>query len=161
MTTDQPPPLPQISFQPYLLRSIYEWIADNGFTPYIDVDTTWRGTIVPKKYLEAGNVVLNVSVSAVRNLRIGNDAMEFDTKFGATIFHIYLPIGAIRSIFARENNCGITFAKEMREQKIAFLDGTPLAPQMPKQGDSKTESTETSKPRPQLRVIKSSKKKKS
>ena len=141
-------PKPSISFQPYLLRAMYEWIADNGFTPHIDVDTKWKGVVVPKKFIDEGKVILNISSLAVQNLRIGNDAAEFKTKFGNMIYHIYLPIGSIRSIFARENNCGTIFSPELRAQQVALDGGPAMTPPKP------------SKAKPKLRVITSKKKSK-
>lgn len=35
------------SHRPYLLRALYEWIADNGMTPHLLVDATRSGVRVP------------------------------------------------------------------------------------------------------------------
>ena len=35
------------SSKPYLLRALYEWILDNDTTPYILVDATYEGIVIP------------------------------------------------------------------------------------------------------------------
>ena len=36
----------EISTKPYMLRAIYEWCTDNGFTPYVAVAVD-EGLLVP------------------------------------------------------------------------------------------------------------------
>src|SRR5574343_293454 len=74
-------PSPSISTRPYLLRALYEWCADNGFTPFIAVavDAT---VAVPVEYVKDGEIVLNISMDATSGLQIGNDAIEFKGRFG-------------------------------------------------------------------------------
>lgn len=140
------------SFQPYLLRAMYEWISDNGLSPYIDVDLTWKGVVVPAQYVANSSIIFNISAFAIKNLRMGNDAVEFDARFGGLIFHIYLPIGAIKGIFANENSCGTTFPMEMREQHAALYSQPISSTHIPETKKS------TSATKPKLRVIKSAKK---
>jgi stringent starvation protein B len=139
------------SFQPYLLRAMYEWISDNGFTPFIDVDLTWKGIVVPAQYAKNDSLVFNISALAIKNLRMGNDAIEFDARFGGLIFHIYLPVGAIKGIFANENSCGTTFPMEMREQHAASFNSTTSSA-------TGIQKSKTDSAKPKLRVIKSTKK---
>ena len=80
------------SSRPYLIRAIYEWIADNGFTPYAIVNAEKSGVIVPSKHVKNGKIVLNISAIAVKNLRIGNDAMEMQARFSGALQHIYVPV---------------------------------------------------------------------
>ncbi|NDF45174.1 MAG: ClpXP protease specificity-enhancing factor, partial [Betaproteobacteria bacterium] len=51
------------STRPYLLRALYEWCTDNGYTPYVAVlvDDTVQ---VPQEYVKNGEIVLNVSYDA-------------------------------------------------------------------------------------------------
>ena len=93
---------------PYLIRAIYEWCCDNGLTPYIavKVDETTR---VPTEYVKNGEIVLNVSANATRNLKIGNDLIQFSARFGGSSREISVPISAVAGIFAKETGHGLAF----------------------------------------------------
>ena len=56
------------SNRPYLIRAMYEWICDNGMTPYLLVDAGQRGVQVPPQAIKDGRVVLNVASRAVAQL---------------------------------------------------------------------------------------------
>ncbi len=96
------------STKPYLLRAIYEWCTDAGFTPYVAVavDETVR---VPVEFVKNGEIVLNVSALATNRLKIGNDAVEFQARFGGVPRDVYVPIGRVIAIYARENGQGMAF----------------------------------------------------
>jgi len=98
--------------RPYLIRGLYEWIADNNLTSYIAVNSQFPNVVVPQKYVKDGKIVLNISQRAVHNLRIGSDAIEFDARFSGKLFHIYLPIPSITAIFAQETSQGMTFSSK-------------------------------------------------
>ena len=72
------------SHRPYLLRALYEWIADNGMTPHLLVDATRPGVRVPPHTVKEGRVVLNVAERAVARLQMDNDAVTLieDTTLG-------------------------------------------------------------------------------
>lgn len=99
---------PSISTRPYLLRALYEWCADNGFTPFIAVavDAT---VAVPVEYVKDGEIVLNISMDATSGLQIGNDAIEFKGRFGGVARDIFVPVGRVLAIYARENGQGMAF----------------------------------------------------
>jgi stringent starvation protein B len=69
------------STKPYLLRAIWEWCCDNGFTPYIAVEVDAR-TRVPREFVRDGQIVLNIGPDASNKLQIGNDFIEFQARFG-------------------------------------------------------------------------------
>ena len=48
-----------ISTKPYLLRALYEWCTDSGFTPYIVVIVD-SGTKVPMEFVKNGEIVLDL-----------------------------------------------------------------------------------------------------
>lgn len=93
--------------RPYLIRAFYDWIADNHYTPYIVVDATYPNTVVPANYVEGGQIVLNISMSAVQGLALGDKAVEFRARFDEKVFKIYAPMGSIMAIYAKENGRGI------------------------------------------------------
>jgi len=91
---------------PYLIRAIYEWCCDNGLTPYIAVKVD-ETTKVPTEYVKNGEIVLNVSADATRNLKIGNELIQFSARFGGTSREISVPIIAVAGIFAKETGHGL------------------------------------------------------
>lgn len=97
------------SSRPYLLRALYEWIVDNNCTPHILVAAEYPGARVPAGYAKDGQVVLNVSPSAVRYLEMGNDALTFEGRFGGVAQSLYVPVAAVLAIYARENGEGMAF----------------------------------------------------
>ena len=97
------------SSRPYLLRAVYEWIADNGLTPQIVVDAQHEQVRVPTAYVRDGKIVLNVSSTAVRGLSLGNERVEFSARFGGAPFDVFVPVGAVLAIMARENGTGMSF----------------------------------------------------
>ena len=44
--------------RPYIMRALYEWIVDNGYTPYILVDATPGDVTVPEQYVKDGQIAL-------------------------------------------------------------------------------------------------------
>ena len=100
--------LDSTSTRPYLIRALYEWCTDNGFTPYVAVlvDDTVQ---VPREYVKNGEIVLNVSFDATSSLKLGNDFIEFKARFAGTAREIVVPIGRVIAIYARENGQGMAF----------------------------------------------------
>ncbi|MCK9514746.1 MAG: ClpXP protease specificity-enhancing factor [Ottowia sp.] len=99
---------PDVSTRPYLIRAIYEWCTDQGFTPYLAVlaDATVQ---VPTQYVQDGQIVLNVSASATSGLKMGNDWIEFSARFGGKPHEIMVPVDRVMAIYARENGQGMAF----------------------------------------------------
>ena len=96
------------STRPYLIRALYEWCTDNGFTPFIAVlvDETVR---VPIEYVKDGEIVLNISFDATSALNIGYAFIEFKGRFGGVARDIYVPVDRVLAIYARENGQGMAF----------------------------------------------------
>ena len=118
---------PMTSSRPYLIRAVHEWIADNGLTPQMLVDAEAPGVVVPSHCVENGRIVLNVSVGAVRGLRIGDDRVEFDARFSGVSFHVELPVQAVLAVVARENGVGMSFPEERDTPPSAPAGGEPKA----------------------------------
>jgi len=116
---------PMTSSRPYLIRALYEWIVDNGLTPYLLVNSGIDGTLVPTRFVEDGKIVLNVSPSAVRSLDLGNKRISFGARFGGKSMDIEVPIAAVLAIYARENGQGMAFQDQ--------TNGTPPNPPEPPQ----------------------------
>jgi len=113
MTT---PPLP--STKPYLVRAIHEWCCDNGFTPYLAVVVN-AATRVPMEFVRDGQIVLNISVDATNRLRLGNDFIDFQARFGGVARDISVPLEAVAAIYARENGAGMAFDLDSEAESTA------------------------------------------
>ena len=105
--------------KPYLLRAIYEWCVDNGYTPYLSVavDAT---TSVPAEHVRDGQIILNVGPLATNRLKMGNELIEFSARFGGAAREIRVPIGRVVAIYARENGQGLVFEPE--DERASIVD---------------------------------------
>lgn len=101
-----------LSSRPYLARALYEWLLDNGHTPYIVVDAEREGVNVPRQYVQNGQIVLNIAPSAVRDLYIENAAVTFGARFSGQPMQVIVPMEALVALYARENGVGMVFGHE-------------------------------------------------
>lgn len=126
--------------RPYLIRAIYEWCADNGLTPYLAVRVDEQ-TEVPRAFVKDGEIVLNISSGAVRNLEMGNEMITCNSRFSGVPFNLMVPVAAVIGIFAKENGQG-----------LVFQGGVP---QQPPPGINSGDDTPKPKPhKPQLKIVK-------
>lgn len=100
------------SNRPYLLRAMYDWISDNGLTPYILVDAAAPGVQVPSAAVKDGRVVLNVAARAVTQLELGKEQVRFLARFSGISQVVQVPIPALLAIYAHENGQGMMFPVE-------------------------------------------------
>jgi stringent starvation protein B len=128
------------SSKPYLIRAIYEWILDNNLTPYIAVDTSVTGIVVPTKYIEDERIILDISPLAANNLIISNDGLKFKARFNGISHKLYIPISAVMVIYAQENNRGMAFPPEEYHTESS-------------KEDSQTITTTPTKDKPQLKLV--------
>ena len=110
------------------MRALYEWIVDNDCTPYVLVDAHLPDVMVPEQYVKDGQIVLNISPTAVMDLNISNDAMAFNGRFGGVATDIFVPVGAIIGIYARENGQGMVFEPEEHPEPTPPEDEPPEPP---------------------------------
>lgn len=100
------------SHRPYLLRALYEWIADNGLTPHLLVDATRPQVLVPTHAVKDGRIVLNVAERAVAGLEMTNELIAFSARFGGVSHSVSVPVSAVLAIYARENGQGMALPPE-------------------------------------------------
>ncbi len=127
-----------LSMRPYLIRAIYEWCVDNGFTPYLAVRVD-EHTEVPRAHVKNGEIVLNLSADAVRNLLMGKEMITCTGRFGGVSFNLMVPVVAVIGIFAKETGQGLVF------------QGDVTQPPPPASG---VDVAKTKSSRPQLKIIK-------
>ncbi|MBO6753785.1 MULTISPECIES: ClpXP protease specificity-enhancing factor [Spongiibacter] len=134
------------SSRPYMIRAIYEWVVDNDCTPYILVNAMQEGVQVPQQFVQDGQIVLNISPTAVVGLDVGNDELGFRGRFGGVAQDVRVPTSAVLGIYARENGQGMLFDSD-----------DPVPPPSPSSpdDDSAAPSSKTPKSgRPSLKVVK-------
>ncbi len=143
----------ETSTKPYLLRAIYEWCTDNGYTPYLAAAVDGR-TQVPREFVKNGEIVLNISFDATSGLKMDNDLVHFHARFGGVSREISVPVENVLAIYARENGQGMAFeatkpgaaetaapeAAETVSDSSATLTSVPVSASKPA---SETESDDT------------------
>ncbi|WP_368312126.1 ClpXP protease specificity-enhancing factor [Luteibacter sp. CQ10] len=143
------------SNRPYLLRAIYDWISDNGLTPYVLVDAGQPGVKVPAHVIKNGQVVLNLAMRAVANLDLGNDRIAFQARFSGVSQSIVIPVSAVLALYAQENGQGMMFPADENEESAPAADGLEVV-----EGSAEAPATggdDDSRPKrgaPHLRVVK-------
>lgn len=100
------------SSRPYLVRALYDWINDNQSTAYIVVDATLPGVFVPEDFVSDGQITLNVGPSAVQNLQLLDEHIEFSARFGGVPMSVHVPMAAVLAIYAKESGEGMSFGRE-------------------------------------------------
>ena len=97
--------------RPYLIRAIYDWVVDNGLTPYLLVNADDGDAMVPTEHVQQGRIVLNVAPRAVSGLDLGNDVIAFRARFSGVDMAIRFPVISVLAIYAQENGQGMAFAE--------------------------------------------------
>lgn len=114
--------------KPYVVRAIYDWIVDNNCTPHVLVDADFDGVVVPTDYVSDGQIVLNVSPTAVVSLHLGNDSIAFSGRFGGVPMEVFLPLGSVLGIYARENGQGMIFDGDGEIEDYPPPEPDPISP---------------------------------
>ena len=130
------------SNKPYLIRALHQWCTDFGFTPFIAVfvDTSVE---VPMEFVKNDEIVLNLSVEACHQLKMENDWVSFQARFGGVPRKILVPVSHVLAIYARENGQGMSFPFDSSKiQDLHIADSRDNASEKPK------------KRRPALKIVK-------
>lgn len=136
------------SRRPYLIRAIFDWACDNGYTPHLLVAADYPGVAVPQQYVQDGRITLNISPVAVQSLDLNSEPIWFSARFGGRAFDVLVPSGAVLAIYARENGEGMMFGEPEAPDAGSETATDAAAPREP-------EPPKPNKPgRANLRVIK-------
>src|SRR3954469_21123474 len=123
----------EITTKPYVLRALFEWCVDNGYTPHLAVKVDSR-TQVPTEYVKGGEITLNISPNAVHKLQMGNELIEFSARFGGVARQISVPVTNVYALYARETGHGMTFDIEGPKpvlQAVVEAEPAPSKPALP------------------------------
>ncbi|MFC3033030.1 ClpXP protease specificity-enhancing factor [Pseudoalteromonas fenneropenaei] len=115
--------------RPYLLRAFLDWIIDNQCTPHVVVNAEYASVQVPRQFVQDGQIVLNISPSAVTQFSMDNQALSFNARFSGQPMQVYVPMGAILAIYARENGEGTVFTPDtyFDEQDVVVEESEPVS----------------------------------
>lgn len=140
------------STKPYLIRAIFEWCTDSGYTPFIAVHVDAQ-TRVPQEFVKNNEIVLNISALATSKLVIGNDAVEFQARFGGKARSISVPIANVSAIYARENGHGMAF--DLAEDASGRRQEPPALPAPSSSGAQEKPPAERATPAPRepLKIV--------
>lgn len=154
----------ETSTKPYMIRALHEWCTDNGYTPHIVVRVD-QNTMVPPAHIRDGQITLNIGMMATKGLVLGNDSIEFQARFNGVTENLYVPVGAVTALYARETGAGMGF-----EVEEAGTDNTPATnsstagfaggaasqkPEAPQPQVAATSNPEAADPkRPKLTIVK-------
>jgi stringent starvation protein B len=112
--------------RPYIFKAIYQWLCDNGVTPYMAVNAEIEGTIVPLDLVKDGQIVLNLAPHAIGYINIENHGVSFSARFNGVSKELYAPMPAIQALYAKENGQGMVFPPEDFSDEIGAIDDEPL-----------------------------------
>jgi stringent starvation protein B len=152
------------STKPYMIRALHEWCTDNGYTPQIVVQVD-ANTMVPPHHIRDGQITLNIGALATNRLVIGNEAIEFQARFNGVTENLYVPVGAVIAIFARETGAGMSFEVEetssahwdeqYQAESLKAVETTDSSRQASETGLTDTKSPSEPDPkRPKLTIVK-------
>ncbi len=130
--------------RPYMVRALYEWLEDNLLTPYVMVDATQPNVDVPTEHINDGKIVLNIASQATGNLKIDNDYISFNARFGGVSRELWVPMSAVLGIYAKENSQGMFFDPAEYADYQTGSDVNSL---------EKSSETATARNKPSLRVL--------
>lgn len=147
-------PTPMNSSRPYLMRAMYEWIIDNGLTPYLLVDARQEGVEVPNAYVEDGKIVLNIGLGASRDLELGSEFVTFNARFNGQVMWVTAPVAAVCAMYAKENGQGMMFGEEEQGGIESAPVSEGLSSDEPPTDDDKPPPPSGGGKRPSLRVVK-------
>jgi stringent starvation protein B len=139
----------ETSTKPYLLRALYEWCVDNGFTPYLSVVVD-AATRVPPEYVRNGEIVLNIGPLAANRLKMTNESIDFSARFGGTARELSIPVAQVAALYARENGHGMSFEIDRTKPPLEASGQAGAQPTAPPEAPDPAPSGG----KPTLRVIK-------
>lgn len=134
------------SSRPYLIRALYQWIVDNGLTPYLMVDARDEAVQVPQQYVEGGRIILNIAPMAVNGLTLGNEEIRFSARFSGQAMSVTVPVKRVLAVYTKENGQGMMFGEEEDG------DEPPSGPEGGEGGEAPARPGRSGRPR--LKVVK-------
>ncbi|MDT8364020.1 MAG: ClpXP protease specificity-enhancing factor SspB [Nitrosomonas sp.] len=143
-----------ISVKPYLIRAVYQWCVDNNVTPQLTVVSIHCHNL-PENLMTHEDVTLNIGPSATTNLLIDNEFIQFDTRFNGFIKKITIPVDAIKAVFSKELEHGLTFVNGIMEHtKVNLVETEDSKNSVPDKPNGLKTNANTNRSKPFLKIIK-------
>ncbi|MDO6592957.1 ClpXP protease specificity-enhancing factor [Neptuniibacter sp. 1_MG-2023] len=136
--------------RPYILKALYDWLLDSDLTPHLLVDATQEGVTVPTQFVEDGQIVMNITPSAVRDFYMDEQAVSFNARFSGQPMDVYIPVRAVLAIYARENGQGMGFGGEPGVE--VYMQDQVAERKQPERDE--VEANKEKPKRPSLKVVK-------
>ena len=99
------------------------------------------------EFVKDGEIVLNASPDATRNLKIDNDVIWFSARFDGVSREVSVPVAEVMGIFAKESGQGLAFQLESQTDTGTDSD-------TPEESDSAQTRPASSGGRARLQVVK-------
>ncbi len=114
-----------------LFKATYEWLLDQGLTPYFLINAEFPKVMVPREFVEEGEIVLDASPEAIDDMIFDPEGISFSAGFGDTECQVYFPIAAIIALYAEENDQGL-FSTDEPSTLLVQESDEPLTADSPK-----------------------------
>ena len=92
-----------------LIQYHYKTTIDAKQRPYLYVDATKKGVLVPLTFVQDGKIVLDISPVAIEDFEWHADRIEFDAAFSGSVSHLIIPLDSIIALYSKETKDGIVF----------------------------------------------------
>jgi stringent starvation protein B len=139
------------TFKPYLIRAVYEWCADQGFSPYlaVAVDGTCK---VPMAHVRNNQIVLDISMGATHQLQLGIEAITFQARFGGVAQHLFVPMNRVLGLFPEHDQSlgaffEVTKASDQKTEQDVLQAISQLSDPVQNEPTNTSQNTALGKPR--------------
>ena len=75
-----------------VFNSIYGWLVDNNYRPYITIiNMTAEGLVVPKVHAKDPRLTVSIDPAAVTHFFVTEFGLEFQGRFSGSVQRLYVP----------------------------------------------------------------------
>ena len=135
--------------RPYLYSAYYNWLIDNGYTPYLLINADYINVDVPQEFVKDGKIILNISPRSIGQYNVTDEYISFNARFQGILRDVSLPFGSVEAIYAQETGDGFIFQPEK------FYDQNQYSLRLSQLNqEDKTQKTDKSRRRSHLKLVK-------
>ncbi|MBK6618885.1 MAG: ClpXP protease specificity-enhancing factor SspB [Nitrosomonas sp.] len=106
-----------IAIKPYLIRAVYEWCIASEVAPHLTAVSIHCHNL-PENLVLHEDVTLNIDPVATDGLSINDEFVQFNARFNGISRKILIPIEAVKAIFSKELEHGLSFTPETKNEKV-------------------------------------------
>lgn len=134
------------NLNPYLFKGFLDWMVDNEQTPYLLIDTSVKGVVVPDSYVQDHKIMLSLSPFAIADFSLLEHKITFNTKFKGKTFFIEIPYGSMIEIRAKESEVSIPLFVWFKDDVEDDEEGHETTFSISKDVGKKEDDTDSSAP---------------